>query len=83
MIEVQDDVPTVSLEQLKWDDTTSLSIGRILASTVVGVSGLDSADSINHTCSTSHCSHMCRIPRDSRKRYECLCPFGYGLQYAG
>uniref|UniRef100_A0A0M3HPM8 Low-density lipoprotein receptor-related protein 6 n=1 Tax=Ascaris lumbricoides TaxID=6252 RepID=A0A0M3HPM8_ASCLU len=81
LLEAQDDVPTVSLEELKRDGlTTPISIRRILTLTVVGSSGVDPYDSHSHTCASSHCSHMCRIPRDSRRRHECLCPLGYGLQ---
>ncbi|VDM49888.1 unnamed protein product [Toxocara canis] len=81
LLEAQDDIPTISLEELKWDEITApISIRRILTLTVVGNSGVDPHDPHSHTCASSHCSHMCRIPRDSRRRHECLCPLGYGLQ---
>lgn len=75
-----DDIPTVSLDELKWSTPSPFSVKRVLALTVVGSIEKDFYINLNHTCTVSHCSHLCRVPRDSRKRHECLCPLGFGLQ---
>ncbi|EFO25858.2 low-density lipoprotein receptor repeat class B containing protein [Loa loa] len=80
LLELMDDIPTVSLDELKWSTQSPYSVKRILALTVVGSIERDFYVNLNHTCAVSHCSHLCRVPRDSRKRHECLCPLGFGLQ---
>ncbi|KAK6110508.1 Coagulation Factor Xa inhibitory site family protein [Brugia pahangi] len=80
LLELMDDIPTVSLDELKWSTTSPFSVKHILALTVVGSIERDFYVNLNHTCAVSHCSHLCRVPRDSRKRHECLCPLGFGLQ---
>ncbi|CAG9534171.1 unnamed protein product [Cercopithifilaria johnstoni] len=80
LLELMDDIPTVSLDELKWSTPSPLSVKRVLALTVVGSIERDFYINLNHTCAASHCSHLCRVPRDSKKRHECLCPLGFGLQ---
>ncbi|VDK89540.1 unnamed protein product, partial [Litomosoides sigmodontis] len=80
LLELMDDIPTVSLDELKWSTRSPFSVKRVLALTVVGSIERDFYINLNRTCAASHCSHLCRVPRDSRKRYECLCPLGFGLQ---
>uniref|UniRef100_A0A158Q8K8 Low-density lipoprotein receptor-related protein 6 n=1 Tax=Elaeophora elaphi TaxID=1147741 RepID=A0A158Q8K8_9BILA len=80
LLELMDDIPTVSLDELKWSTSSPFSVKRVLALTVVGSIERDFYVNLNHTCAVSHCSHLCRVPRDSRKRHECLCPLGFGLQ---
>uniref|UniRef100_A0A8R1TUT8 EGF-like domain-containing protein n=1 Tax=Onchocerca volvulus TaxID=6282 RepID=A0A8R1TUT8_ONCVO len=80
LLELMDDVPAVSLDKLKWSTSSPVSLKRILALTVVGNIERDFYVNLNHTCAVSHCSHLCRVPRVSRKRHECLCPLGFGLQ---
>uniref|UniRef100_A0A915PQD1 EGF-like domain-containing protein n=1 Tax=Setaria digitata TaxID=48799 RepID=A0A915PQD1_9BILA len=80
LLELTDDVPTISLDELRWNTPSPFSVKRILALTVVGSIERDFYEDLNHTCAVSHCSHLCRVPRDSRKRHECLCPLGFGLR---
>lgn len=80
LLELMDDIPTVSLDELKWNTPSPFPVKRVLALTVVGSIEKDFYINLNHTCATSHCSHLCRVPRDPKKRHECLCPLGFGLQ---
>ncbi|KAL3982211.1 Low-density lipoprotein receptor repeat class B family protein [Acanthocheilonema viteae] len=80
LLELMDDTPTVSLDELKWSTALPFPVKRVLALTVVGSIEGDFYINLNHTCAASHCSHLCRVPRDSKKRHECLCPLGFGLQ---
>ncbi|VDN01921.1 unnamed protein product [Thelazia callipaeda] len=80
LLELMNDVPTVSLGDLKR--SASFSLKRILAITVAGSYERDFYD-LNQTCAMSHCSHLCRVMHNSRKRHECLCPLGFGLQILG
>ncbi|RCN32341.1 hypothetical protein ANCCAN_21852, partial [Ancylostoma caninum] len=35
----------------------------------------------SRVCSEASCSHMCRFVRDSKHKYECTCPTGYGISH--
>ncbi|VDK41720.1 unnamed protein product [Anisakis simplex] len=66
--------PESESSSVQWSSESVMKTRRIVALSVIGV------DSVTRTCSTSRCSHMCRIPKDATHPIECLCPLGYSLQ---